>query len=225
MIIVFISVLVTNVLEHDFACVSFADYSLEIMKYNLSEITEVIRNRRTIAPEKFSNRKVHKEQIELLLNNAIWAPTHGTTQPWRFKVFMGSGLEKISGFLPELYKAKSTPESFNPAKYNKMKQRPLLASAVIAVCMERDRAEKIAEIEEIEAVACAIQNMQLTATAYGIGSFWATPKPIYTQEMNAFLGLAPQDKCLGLLYLGYTDEEWPKSHRKPIEYLTEWIGE
>ncbi|MFZ4785283.1 MAG: nitroreductase family protein [Flavobacteriales bacterium] len=195
------------------------------MKYNLSEITEVIRNRRTIVPEKFSARKVHKEQIELLLNNAIWAPTHGNTQPWRFKVFMGTGLEKISEFLPELYKTLSSPEAFNPAKYNKMKQRPLLASAVIAVCMERDQSGKIAEIEEIEAVACAIQNMQLTATAYGIGTFWATPKPIYTQEMNTFLGLSPQDKCLGLLYIGYTDEEWPKSHRKPIEYLTEWIGE
>ena len=70
------------------------------MKYNLSEITEVIKNRRSIAPEKFSSRQVHREQIELLLNNAIWAPSHGMTQPWRFKVFMGDGRKRIAEFLP-----------------------------------------------------------------------------------------------------------------------------
>ena len=58
------------------------------MLFNLSEINELIRSRRTIYPEQFSDRKVHIEQIEVLLNNAQWAPTHGNTQPWRFKVFM-----------------------------------------------------------------------------------------------------------------------------------------
>ena len=46
------------------------------MKYNLSEVTELIKNRRTIYPEQYSSRKVQKDQIEILLNNAIWAPTH-----------------------------------------------------------------------------------------------------------------------------------------------------
>lgn len=195
------------------------------MKYNLSEITDVIKNRRTITPEQFSSRKVHKEQIELLLNNAIWAPSHGMTQPWRFKVFTEEGLKRLAAFIPELYKKKTAPEKFMQAKYDKMGNRPLLASAVIAVCMERDKSEKIAEIEEIEAVACAVQNMALTCTAYGLGSFWASPAVIYTPEMNVFLGLGEKDKCLGLFYVGYTDQEWPKSHRKPVEYVTEWIEE
>jgi nitroreductase len=195
------------------------------MKYNLSEITEVIKNRRSIAPEKFSSRQVHREQIELLLNNAIWAPSHGMTQPWRFKVFMGDGRKRIAEFLPELYKAKTTPESFKQAKFDKMSQRPMLASAVIAICMERDPALKIVEIEEVEAVACAVQNIHLTCTAYGLAGFWATPALIYTKEMNTFLSLGENDKCLGLFYVGYTNEEWPKSHRKPIEYVSEWISE
>jgi nitroreductase len=195
------------------------------MKYSLSEITEVIKNRRTILPEQFSQRKVHREQIELIINNAIWAPSHGMTQPWRFKVFTDSGLKRIAEFLPALYQKKTPPESFKQAKFDRMSARPMLASAVIAVCMERDPTGKIEEIEEIEAVACAIQNMHLTCTAYGLGAFWSSPKLIYSTEMNEFLGLKEQDKCLGLFYIGYTDVEWPKSHRKPIEYVTEWIGE
>ncbi len=193
------------------------------MKFNLSEITELIRSRRSVTPENFSDRKVHKEQIELLLINATWAPTHGLTQPWRFKVYTEDGLQKLADFLPELYKAKSSPETFKQAKYDRIKNRPSLASAIILVCMERDKSEKIPEIEEVEAVACAVQNIYLTCTAYGLGCFWSSPKFIYTPEMNGFLGLGEKDKCLGILYLGYPASEMPKSHRKPLEYVTEWI--
>jgi nitroreductase len=196
------------------------------MRYNLSEINELIRNRRTIFPEQFSERKVHREQIEVMLNNAQWAPTHGNTQPWRFQVFMEEGLSSLSQFLGSTY-LKLTPEDQqNDTKLGKLIRRPLLSSAVIAVCMKRQEEEKILELEEIEAVACAIQNMHLTCSAYGIGGFWSTPKLIYAKEMNEFLNLEEKDKCLALFYVGYPSIEWPSnSHRKPIEYNTKWINQ
>lgn len=194
------------------------------MRFNLSEITELIKSRRTIYPEQFSDRKVHKEQIDLILNNAQWAPTHGNTQPWRFKVFMEEGRQVLSDFLAETYLKLTPPEAQNDLKLAKMMKRPMQASAVIAVCMERQPTEKIIEIEEIEAVACAIQNMHLTCTAYGLGGFWATPKLIYSQEMNEFLKIGAKDKCLGLFYIGYPAIDWPEAHRKPLEYMTEWIN-
>jgi len=193
------------------------------MKYNLSEITDIIKDRRTIYPEQFSERKVHREQLEKIINNAIWAPTHGNTQPWRFKVFTDSARERLSDFLSKWYIDNTSEENFNTSKFTKLRERPLMTSAVIAVCMSRQEEERIPEIEEIEAVACAIQNMHLTCTAYGLGAFWSSPKAIYTKEMNEFLGLEDKDKCLALFYIGYSAIEWPKAHRKPIEYVTEWI--
>lgn len=192
------------------------------MRYNLSEITEIIRNRRTIYPEQFSDRKVHKEQIELILQNAQWAPTHGNTQPWRFHVFLEQSKERLSHFLGTTYLSQTPKEHQNDAKLAKLMRRPNLSSAVIAVSMARQKEKKIPEIEEVEAVACAIQNMHLTCTAYDIGLFWSTPKLIYSKEMNDFLGLSEEDKCLGLIYLGYPNIEWPESHRIPLEYHTQW---
>jgi nitroreductase len=116
-------------------------------------------------------------------------------------------------------------EEQKDTKLAKMITRPLKSSVVIAVCMKRQEEEKILEIEEIEAVACAIQNMHLTCTAYGLGGFWATPKLIYHAKMNEFLGIGEKDKCIGLFYIGYPAIEWPKAHRKPIEYTTEWMTE
>ena len=193
------------------------------MLYNLSEITDLIKNRRTIYPEQYTDRKVQKDQIELILKNAQWAPTHGNTQPWRFVVYTEKGKKKLSNFLRQLYLEKIEKEKQNSQKLEKLTQRPLNSSVVIAVCMSRQKEEKILELEEIEAVACAVQNMQLTCTAYGLGSFWSTPKLIYSKEMNAFLNLSEKDKCLGLIYIGYPAIKWPKSHRKPINYNTTWI--
>lgn len=195
------------------------------MKYNLSEITEVIKNRRSIFPEQFSERKVAREIIEKMLNNAIWAPTHGMTQPWRFKVFMEGGLKKLSQKLSELYRETTSPDKFMQSKFDNFLNRPLRSSAVIAICMQRQEIEKIKEIEEIEAVACAVQNMHLTATAYGLACYWSTGGATYTEAMKTFLGLGEKDKCLGFFYIGYPAGEWPKSSRKPIEYVTEWINQ
>lgn len=192
------------------------------MKYNLSEITEVIKNRRTIYPEQYTERKIHKEIVKDVLNNAIWAPTHGKTQPWRFQVFMNESRNELSSFLSGLYAEQYQGEAFNEVKFNKLKNRPLQSPVIIAVTMTPDVNKKISEIEEVEAVACAIQNMYLTCTAYGIGGFWSTPKLMYTQEMNSFLELKEGEKCLGLFYMGYPAIDWPKGQRKPIEYVTKW---
>jgi nitroreductase len=195
------------------------------MRFNLSEISELIKSRRTIYPEQFSDRKVHNEQIELILNNAQWAPTHGNTQPWRFHVFTDQGLQRLSSFLGESYLELTIKEDQNDAKLAKLIRRPLLSSVVIAVSMKRQPEEKISEIEEIQAVTCAIQNMHLSCTAYGLGGFWSTPKLIYSEKMNVFLGLEQKDKCLGLFYIGYPSIEWPSAHRKPLEYNTTWIND
>jgi nitroreductase len=195
------------------------------MKYNLSEILDVIKNRRTIYPENYSSRVVQKDIIEKLLNSAIWAPTHGKTQPWRFHVFMEGGRTTLSNKLGSIYADLYKKDTYNELKHKKLMNRPLLSSAIIAVSMSRDPSGKIPEIEEVEAVACAMQNMLLSATAYGLGTFWSSPKIIYTKEMNAFLELEENDQCLGLLYIGYPSEEWPSGQRKPIEYVTKWINQ
>ena len=192
------------------------------MHFNLSEISELIKSRRTIYPENFSKRKVQKDQIELLLNNAIWAPTHGKTQPWRFVVFQEEGLQSLSDTLGKSYLANIPKEKQNDLKLAKLITRPLLSSAVISVSLKRDESERISIVDETMAVAAAVQNILLTATAYGIGSFWATPSVLNFPETTQFLNLDPKDSCLGLIYLGYAKEEWPKGQRKPIEYLTEW---
>lgn len=193
------------------------------MKYSLSDLREVIRNRRTIKPEDYKSRKVLPDMIKEMLNNAMWAPTHGMTQPWHFVVFQEEALTELGDFMAETYKNNENSGTFLQKKYDKLKSRPTLSTVVIAICMKRQDIEKIPEIEEVEAVACAVQNMHLTATAYGLGGYWSSGAVAYSEEMKAYLKLDEKDRCLGLFYIGYPEEkEWPKSHRQPLEYHVEW---
>ncbi len=193
------------------------------MRYNLSEIKAVIEDRRSVQPENFSSRKVHREIVMELLDAAKWAPTHRYTQPWFFKVFMGEGVRKVADFQSELYKAEKQA-SFDQEKYDKLHSRPLLASAIIGICLKRDEAERDPIEEEIASVSMAVQNMMLVAAAHGIGAFWSSGGVTYWPQTKEWMGLGEKDRFLGFLYLGYPNEEWPrKTRRKPQEYFTDWV--
>lgn len=195
------------------------------MKFSLSEITDLIRHRRTIYPKDYSDRVVQRDMIERILSNGTWAPTHGMTQPWRFTVFTGAERMRLSDFLGDEYKRITPPEKFLQKKFDALTQRPLQSSVVIGLGLERDPNGKISERDELMATACAVQNMHLTCAAYGLGAFWATGAAMTGDGMRRFLDLPEHGQALGLFHLGYPTVEWPKGYRKPLEQVVRWAGD
>lgn len=193
------------------------------MRHSVSDLTAVIRDRRTIQPKDMSDRVVQRDMVELVLSNGTWAPNHGMTQPWRFIVFSGDARQRLSAFMGEEYTRITPPEKFMPRKHENAVQRPLQASVVVALGLARDPRGKISELEEQLAVACAVQNMHLTCTAYGLGGFWGTGAVITGDGMRRFLGLADGDRCMGLFYIGYPAVDWPKGYRKPLPDVMSWL--
>lgn len=193
------------------------------MRHSVSELSDLMRDRRTILPQHYAPREVQRDMVERILSNATWAPNHGMTQPWRFKVFTGAGRDRLADLLGSEYRRITPPEKFLQRKFDNLTQRPLMSSVVVALGMARDPKGKVSELDEMLAMACAVQNMYLTCTAYGLGGFWATPAVAMGEAMREFLGLAPGDRCLGLFFMGYPMVEWPKGYRKPLPDVTEWI--
>ena len=164
---------------------------------NTSEFNLLIRNRRSIYPNMYTGERVDDQIIEQMLENARWAPTHKLTNPWRFCVFTNNGLKKLADFQSQLYKSISSRSgNFLESKFEMLKTKPLLASHIISIGMRRDPAERLPEIEEVESVACAVQNMYLTASAYGVGCYWGSGGITYLPEAKDFFGLEAKDKLL-----------------------------
>lgn len=192
----------------------------------LAQVSALLRHRRSIKPADLDpNRVVETELLTQVLEDATWAPNHGLTEPWLFHVFQGAARHELAEKLQQAYRDTTPATEFREDKLAKMGQSPRQAPVVIAAVMKRHGAGgKIPEIEEIEAVASALQNLQISATAAGLAGYWSSPAVVDAPEFKRWLGLDKADRCVGLIYLGWpkADLSWPRSIRRPLAEKVIW---
>ena len=193
-------------------------------KSEINIISQIIRERRSVFPKQFSGEQIRKDVMEEILENANWAPTHKLTEPWRFTVFTGEGLKKLADFMSGLYKEVSMRNgTFDENKFRKLQKKPLMSSHIVSIGMKRDPAARLPEVEEIEAVACAVQNMHLTASALGVGCYWGTGGITYFEEAKPFFELGANDRLLGFMFFGIPAAIPQLGKRKPIREKVRWV--
>lgn len=192
------------------------------MRHSISDTSALILDRRSISPERFSGRKVHREIVEQVLLHATWAPNHGLTQPWRFQVFMDASATRLMGALSEAYRLNAGDKAM-ASKAEKIKARGERCNAIVALGLAHNPDGRFPLWEDQAALAAGVQNMHLMCTAHGIGGYWSTPGFLSHPQAIAALGHPEGVQGMGLFYLGYPEGEWPaKGHRKPLEYVTNW---
>ena len=184
--------------------------------------TQVIQNRRSVYPPQFTGEIIPDAIIVQMLENAQHAPTHKLTQPWRFTVFAGDAKQTFANAWAEAYKiCAEENNAFSQSTYDKMLTKPMACSHIIAIGMKRH--EIIPEFEEICSVACAVQNMLLTASAAGAGGYWSTGGADTFHLLKLFFNLEDRDKLLGFLFLGMPRKmDFPPRQREPIEKQYKW---
>lgn len=191
---------------------------------NPEQFNQLVRSRRSTFPDQLDPAiKVADDIIKEILTNATWAPNHGKQEPWHFTIFSGEGLQKLANFQSGMYKAEAG-ENFKEITFGKLQQNPLKASHVIAIGMKRTSNKNIPLTEDIEAVACAVQNIYLSVTAYGLGGYWTTGGITYKENAKEFFGLGEEDKLLGFFYIGHIAVPSTGAVRKPLEEKSTWIN-
>lgn len=190
------------------------------MDNNFSAVANNIKTRRTIKPSTMNGNKIPNGHIASILELADWAPNHGNTEPWRFIVF-----EEPLAYCAqhaELYKAANPGDAFNQTTFNNLSTQGTNASHVVVAYQKRGDLPKIPQFEEIIATSCAVQNLLLGATALNIGAFWSTGGMALKPAFAEHFGLGAEDSVIGVLFLGYTDQQ-PEGKRKvPVEEKIVW---
>ncbi len=164
---------------------------------------------------------VPRELIEKLLSAAVQAPNHYKVRPWRFVVLTGAGRARMGEALAESF-AERFPNA--PASaLEKERSKPLRAPVVIAVGVDKPSEPKVLEIENICATAAAVQNLLLAAHALGLAAKWRTGEEARNPRLKEFLGFAPDQHLIALVYLGYPAAEAQEVARPGFEDRTAWI--
>lgn len=190
------------------------------MNIDIEVLKDIIQRRRSIFPISYTQEEVPVDVIKQILESANYAPTHKLTEPWRFQVFRNEGKVKFAKELARLYKETTPSHQFLQKKYESIVEKAMQSSCIIALNVQL-HPEKLPEWEEIASLACAVQNMALTAEALKVGAYWSSPGMI--AELNDYLNLGEQEKCFGLFYMGYHDEKPRAATRTPIDNKIKWI--
>lgn len=190
------------------------------MEKEIDILSRIIKRRRSIFPISYTAQEIPVELIRQILESANYAPTHKLTEPWRFTVFRNEGKMKLGAELARLYKATMPEHQFLQKKYDSILEKAAQANCIITLNAEL-HGDKIPEWEELAALACAVQNMALTAEALNIGAYWSSPGMI--ADLKEFLNLNDREKCFGLFYMGYHNEEPREAKRTPIEDKVKWV--
>jgi len=152
------------------------------------EVTEAIRARRSIRKYK-SDAEIPQQDIDLMLEAAMMAPSAGNSRPWEFVVVKSK--EKRQAIMEVHPYAKMLPE----------------ASLAIAVCGRPDLQPGILEGFWPQDCGASVQNILLQATALGYGTVWCGVYPVQERIDGVSKILDITSVPLAVVAIGISDEQ------------------
>ena len=161
---------------------------------------------------KYNNNPVDGEKIISLIESARLAPSGNNTQPWNFIIVRSEETkEKIANV---------------DGKQMWMKNAPVFIVCVADIrCRIQDKTEIILEEESglfelkqiIRDSAIAIEHILLEAESIGLSSCWTAA--FVQEDIRPILGI-PNDKfVVGVVTIGYSDENRKTTSKRPLESM------
>lgn len=165
-------------------------------------LAEIIKGRRSTT--QFLDMPVPDELVAGLLEIAIWAPNHHLTQPWRFVIVSGEGREGLAELhrryaIEGAIRRQASPEQVEAAgekEYHLTMRVPTYLAIV-----QKESPDLHVREEDFAACCCLAQNFMLLAWEQGVITHWLS---FWHEERHCrFLGLAPDEKVVAFLRIGY----------------------
>ncbi|WP_051063216.1 nitroreductase family protein [Ilumatobacter nonamiensis] len=176
------------------------------------QLAAVIRNRRT-SMFVDEDTEVPAALVEQLCGLAMWAPNHKRTWPWRFALFQGDGRRRLGEtMVADMIDADFGDEGKRVKTAGKYLRTP---ATLVVGCAPHDN--EMLHIENRDAVAAGIQNLLLAGTSMGLATFWSTPALTKPPRVLDLSGFDPDDRIVGIIYLGWADRSCETPERPPVE--------
>jgi nitroreductase len=171
----------------------------------IMDVFEAVKGRRSIRA--FKRNDVSFEDVEKLIDAAIWAPSAGNIQPWEFIIIRKPDTKK-----------RLAVAAWDQAFIEE-------APVVIVVCANENRSsqrygDRGKTLYCIQDTAAAIQNINLAACSLGLGTCWvgAFKEEEVRQVLNVPQGIRP----VSIIPIGYPARSAsPRSKRSIDEIVHE----
>ncbi len=174
-------------------------------------LEEVMRLRRDVRGNKFTQQDITAEVIEKILMAASLAPSVGFSQPWEFVVIreLSTKQQVVNSFEIENKKSKKLFSDDKQKIYAQLKLEGILEAPVnIAVFYKQSTKPVLGQTTMSEmgeySVVCAIQNMWLMSRALNVGLGWVSI--LDPDAVKKILQAPARHKLIAYLCIGYVNE-------------------
>ena len=182
-------------------------------------VRDAIIGRRSV--KNFNGQPVDIDNINSILEDARWAPTHGLRNNWRFIVAANKEYVKFQDVLKEYGIPKW--KELSDEELEKQMKKFSGPGAVVFIVVQEDVRQK-ERLEDYAAASALIQNAMLLAWDQGIGTCWKTPPFIDNPKFREELGVKPGERIMSMLQFGYYDDIPKGRVRTPLEDLVTYYG-
>jgi len=162
---------------------------------------QLIHGRTHISPKRLGSPGPTQFQKETILLAANAAPDHGRMVPWRFIEIQDSSRPTL-GEVFRLCLLDRDPEATliqQQEALDKASRGPLL---LLAVANYTDSNEDISKQEKLISLGCAIQNILLSAYAYGFGSGLSSGRALQSERIRALFHLTNDEDPICFITIG-----------------------
>ncbi len=161
------------------------------------------------------------EDRETIFQAALRAPDHARLRPWRFlcvegddRVAMGQKLADAARF--------ENPE-LDDTLYQKQLNSPLRAPLLVIAISKITEHPKVPEIEQLLSTGSAVTKMLTAAHALGYAGIWRTGSVSFSRYFMNSIGLASNEKIVGMIYLGSADgTQKTLPEMDTSDFFTQW---
>lgn len=175
-------------------------------------IKDLITSRRTI--HQFKPGILPDESVlRAAMEQAVWAPNHRLTHPWRFYLLGERTKERICLLNAERVNEKQGRQAAD-IRLRRWREVP---GWLVLSCVKSDDA--ITMRENYASCCCAAQNLMLLLWDQGIGVKWTTGSVTRTREFHDIIGVDPAgEEVVGVFWYGFPVAV-PAAERPPLERL------
>lgn len=177
-------------------------------------VLETIKNRRSIRT--FKSDQISKENLDLIIEAGIYAPTACNEQPWHFTVIQNSELLQYINKKTSEEMQKSDTEWIKEMASNPNFKVTYDSPTLIIVSGRKDGSDAKTDC------SAAIQNMLLAAESLGIGSVWLGLLKFFFNDPNSIekVKIPEGYEPFYGVSLGYNSYKTPEVRKRNLDVVT-----
>jgi nitroreductase len=173
-----------------------------ILNIPVPETFDLLLSRRSGSAKAMTGPGPNADQLRRILAAAVRVPDHGKLTPWRFIVFEGEGRTRMGDILAETIAGE---RDITPERIEQERGRFMRAPVVV---------------EQQLSAGAVCMSIVIAAHASGFVANWITEWCAYHPKVLERIGLRPNERIAGFIYIGQSAAVLEDRPRPSVETIT-----